>query len=366
MMEDWTEKYRPDSIEKLVGNREQRKKIYGWLQNFDPKTSDPIVLDGPPGIGKTSSVHAIAEDLGAEITEINASDKRTEKSIGPELRNISRSSGFLADLRIVLIDEADNLDPGGAGAIRSAMDDATQPIVLTTNNLFSGVPKSIRERVNKIEFEYVDDNEIVRLLKYICKEEGVEWEERALQMIADDAAGDVRHAVLSLQGSVSGKENGRCITTDTPRGWDIPRIVPFVASDSQGHDDVAEILDDFEGMFNDIEVFRIPCQTKWEIVAAEWFLANGYEVSICPPFALDEMHNGIWLHRVEDLKDDENSLCFEEFFYNREVDWKDYVDQELKSSEQISFGWVPDQSETNIEEMWTYMNGSDISDIAFV
>jgi len=36
-----------------------------------------VVIYGSPGVGKTSAAHALANDMGWETVELNASDQRT-------------------------------------------------------------------------------------------------------------------------------------------------------------------------------------------------------------------------------------------------------------------------------------------------
>ena len=80
---DWTERHRPRSEQLLEGNEVQRRKIRAWLdewQNGTPKKKG-ILLIGPPGVGKTTVARAVAEDMGWNVIELNASDARNAAAI---------------------------------------------------------------------------------------------------------------------------------------------------------------------------------------------------------------------------------------------------------------------------------------------
>ena len=80
---DWTERHRPSSEQLLEGNEVQRRKIRAWIdewQNGAPKRK-AILLIGPPGVGKTTVARAVAEDMGWNVIELNASDARNAAAI---------------------------------------------------------------------------------------------------------------------------------------------------------------------------------------------------------------------------------------------------------------------------------------------
>ena len=50
-----------------------------------------MLIVGPPGCGKTASVYALAEELGFNVLEVNASSKRNGKSVLSQLHEATQS-----------------------------------------------------------------------------------------------------------------------------------------------------------------------------------------------------------------------------------------------------------------------------------
>ncbi|NIO37265.1 AAA family ATPase, partial [Candidatus Bathyarchaeota archaeon] len=72
----WTVKYKPMTLNEVVGNQEAKAKIIEWIQQWEkkPPKKRALLLYGPPGIGKTATIEALAKDLDMELVESNASD----------------------------------------------------------------------------------------------------------------------------------------------------------------------------------------------------------------------------------------------------------------------------------------------------
>ena len=51
----WSEKYRPQNISDMIGNEESRSLIIEWFTKWK-KGTKPLLLVGPPGIGKTAGI----------------------------------------------------------------------------------------------------------------------------------------------------------------------------------------------------------------------------------------------------------------------------------------------------------------------
>ena len=72
-------RYEP-SLKEIVGQAKAISTILQFLQHFKPGKA--LLLYGPPGVGKTATVHAIAREYGLELVELDSSTRRDAKSIG--------------------------------------------------------------------------------------------------------------------------------------------------------------------------------------------------------------------------------------------------------------------------------------------
>ncbi|NBO17588.1 MAG: hypothetical protein EBV07_01735, partial [Proteobacteria bacterium] len=58
----WVNKYRPNSLQQIIGHKNQIKKIKDWLQSLKQKAkNNAIIISGNHGIGKTLTVKLILE-----------------------------------------------------------------------------------------------------------------------------------------------------------------------------------------------------------------------------------------------------------------------------------------------------------------
>ena len=203
-MTDWTEKHRPSTLSEVRGNNKARDKLKKWAETWD-EHGDAVIVHGSPGVGKTSAAHALASDLDWPTIELNASDQRTA-SVVERIAGEASKSGTLtgggAGRRLIIMDEADNLhgnvDRGGSRAITDVVKESGQPMVLIANEFYD-MSNALRNACESIEFRDVSARSIVPVLRDICRQEGVEFDDDALQAIAEKNSGDLRSAVNDLQ-----------------------------------------------------------------------------------------------------------------------------------------------------------------------
>jgi replication factor C large subunit len=206
---DWAEKYRPVRLADIVGNASALQQVARWARDWT-RQSKPLLIYGKPGIGKTSCATALANDMGWEVIELNASDQRTAGVI-ERIAGVGSTTASLtgAARKLIVLDEADNLqgtaDRGGARAILECIKSARQPMILTANDLY-GIAPEIRFRCEPVQFRALPARSVAPHLKYICAAEKIECTDAAIRQIAESAEGDVRSAVNMLYAAAIGRQ----------------------------------------------------------------------------------------------------------------------------------------------------------------
>ena len=201
----WTEKYRPKKVSQMIGNEEARAELYRWLANWKPGMK-PIFLIGPPGVGKTTAVHAAANELGYLVLELNASDFRTKEALERKLRGIGRVTLF-GEKTVVFLDEVDGLfsleDRGGAEYLLNLIDNPEIPYILAANRDDLDFVKKLERKTQVIRFKRVPLREIEVYLRHILNSEGLKVSDELIRAAINSSFGDVRAAINNLQAAIS-------------------------------------------------------------------------------------------------------------------------------------------------------------------
>ncbi len=205
----WVEKYRPKKIEDIVGNEEAKALFVEWLKN-KRHTKKAVLLYGPPGVGKTALVNAVAREFNFLIIEMNASDTRSEKAVNAVAKPATSyvaldnfSGGAKTSGNMLFLDEVDgiagNEDRGGVSAIIKIVEESRVPVIMAANDPDLDKLRPLKKECLLVRFHQVRIPLIIALLQKICLLEHVKAEFEALERIAQNSRGDVRSAINDLQ-----------------------------------------------------------------------------------------------------------------------------------------------------------------------
>lgn len=160
------EQFRPKLRTELVGNKKAIDKVEDCILSY--KT---CLITGQAGIGKTTAVFVIANEIGYKVREWNASDSRKKGDFENILREL-KSKTFTPT--IFLLDEIDGLsDEKEKGvrfnpftALEECIKSTTAPLVLICNDLYK-IPKTVTQLCELIRFYPPYTNEVSEVIKRI-------------------------------------------------------------------------------------------------------------------------------------------------------------------------------------------------------
>ena len=255
----FVEKYRPRKLSELVSNNTAITKLKSFVLRKPRKKA--LLLYGPGGCGKTCSVHALANELGLDIVEINASDYRNREGISNIVRNANEQKSLFSNGKLILIDEADGLagneDRGGVQEISSIIDGSNVPIILTANDPWQEKLSVLRQKCEMVEFSKIDHVSILKVLKNISGKEGIDAEQADLVALARKVDGDLRAAINDLQtliqhgvinadyvGKREKKENIFTVLKTILAGKDVKQIFSVINNSDVDQDELFLWLDE--------------------------------------------------------------------------------------------------------------------------
>lgn len=199
MLQSITEKYRPKKLEDLVFiNKTFETKMKEWISKKSLDTH--LLLYGAPGLGKSSSINVLINELGIEdVLIINGSDKTgiddTRKVI--DYASIPPMNG---DFKIVVFEEFEKLSQQAQDSLKFVLDnyDNWCKFIFTTNNI-NKVSEPILTRCQQYNFNTLDLEGFIKRIIIILSQEGVSF----TQDIVSDYVNKFYPSLRSCLNSIS-------------------------------------------------------------------------------------------------------------------------------------------------------------------
>ena len=229
-MESLYRKYRPLTFESVVG----QQHIVSTLEHAitEGRLSHAYLFCGPRGTGKTTMARILAKALlcrnaeaaraeGAsgcmpdgtceeceliaegnhpDVYELDAASRTGVDNVREEIINSVNFVPVRGKYKIYIIDEVHMLTTAAFNALLKTLEEPPAHVIFV---LCTTDPQKILEtilsRCQRFDFHRIGNEDIERRLAYVCEQEGFDYDDEALAIVARHAKGGMRDALSTLE-----------------------------------------------------------------------------------------------------------------------------------------------------------------------
>ena len=206
MQEALYRKYRPSSLDELIGQSDAVQLISEQIKNNN--LSHAYLFSGPRGVGKTSLARIIATTIGCDpvfdITEIDAASHNKVDDV----RELNDSVNFIASSpgkkRVFILDEVHMLSNAASNAFLKTLEEPPDHVIfILATTEPDRVIETIRSRTTQIAFKRIKNSDIITSLEKISKAEKIKLSKEILEYIANQSDGSLRDAINLFEQTFS-------------------------------------------------------------------------------------------------------------------------------------------------------------------
>ena len=200
--------YRPKDFNEMIGQDAIVKTLSNAIKN--DKIPQALLFCGPRGVGKTSCARILAkqinnleENFEYNIFELDAASNNSVEDIRSITDQI-RIPPQIGKYKVYIIDEVHMLSNAAFNAFLKSLEEPPKHVVfiLATTEKNKIIP-TILSRCQIYDFKKVDVVDITKLLKNICTDKKIKFDENSLSLIAEKSDGSIRDSLSMFDRLVS-------------------------------------------------------------------------------------------------------------------------------------------------------------------
>ena len=200
--------YRPKDFSDMIGQDAIVKTLSNAIKN--DKIPQALLFCGPRGVGKTSCARILAkqinnleENFEYNIFELDAASNNSVEDIRSITDQI-RIPPQIGKYKVYIIDEVHMLSNAAFNAFLKSLEEPPKHVVfiLATTEKNKIIP-TILSRCQIYDFKKVDVVDITKLLKNICTDKKIKFDENSLSLIAEKSDGSIRDSLSMFDRLVS-------------------------------------------------------------------------------------------------------------------------------------------------------------------
>ena len=217
----WVESYKPESVQDCILPAAVKKTFQEYVNE---KEFPNLILAGPAGVGKTSLGRALCNEIGADLLFVNASLDRGISDVRTTVAQFASCSSMFGGVKVVLLDEADNLTQDSQKALRALIEEFQNHCrFILTCNYPHNIIDAIHSRCSVVDFHIRNPKSLATLAGQfykrvvpILKAGNIQYDDKILAKFIMDMAPDWRGILNNLQGHSKSGELTSDILKDTP------------------------------------------------------------------------------------------------------------------------------------------------------